>query len=673
MDLDKLLRDSLKATGEGYQPTHEADARREFLRRARKRRFYLGGSFVVAAAAVVAVALFFVTSPTSNDRPSDERDNAGIASTSVTAMIDVGRRPVAVVVGHDFVWVANAGDESVSKVDPATNEVVETYPVDGTPAGLEFAGGYVWVAIQDQARLMSIRADDGAIDALALAGGGTDIDMASGGVDLWVVSSDTPLQRIDTADYKAILQDDVVDGPVDVTVGHGKVWLLGPSDGLERLDQGTGLSEGIISLDGPVSPADSDLVADDTGLWVSDGDARTIFRVDVQTGVRTGEATFNGRFAKLAADPGERVWVLVGNASDTGAVKLISSASGAAESGEIELGGDPVDLRYGAGALWVVGSSSDRLIRIEYHVASPSPSPHEGDQVPGDEIVYLYAQRGDIWSTYGDRGVERVMDTPEAEDNPSYISDEVIVFERIDAAGTTTTVSQNLSTGAEETLPVSGSEVAVGADESLAWVLPKAGQSEQTRIRIGAPDGSGQNVLTANPDFDPLTVRNLEWGAGGKKLYYEGGVNSIGLYELDVSSGAPRSIDPPEVGANYLAPSVADDGTLVVVKVCCRTNQGYQTAELGMIVFDGDRPEYRRISGLDDAGFNPSSDELTVEYAGGLDVETSDEGRLWSETPVRAWFVGDGSGLWLIDEEGEVDGLIPSRVTGVGVNPQLRD
>ena len=673
MDLDKLLRDSLKATGEAYRPAHEADARREFKRRARKRRFYFGGSLVFAASAVAAVLLFFVTA-TSIDRPADDdRDNGGIASTSVTAMIDVGSRPVAVAVGQGFVWVANAGDQSVSQVDPDTNEVVETYPVDGTPVEIEFAGGYVWVAIDDQPRLVSISIGDGEMDELPLAGGGTDLDMASGGQDLWVVSSDTPLQRIDTADYTPIIQDTAAGDPVDVAVWAGRIWLLDATGGIERLDQGTGLSEGIIPLNTPVSPTASDLVVDDTGLWVSDGGSRTISRVDTQTGERTGAATFNGRSAELAADPGGRVWVLVGNASDTGSVKLIRSPAGTAVKGEIALGGNPVDQRFGAGALWVVGSSGDRLTRIEYDLGSPPPSPFEGANVPADTLVYLYAHHGDIRLVTGEVGGGSVTNTAANEVNPSYVSDTTIVFERVDAAGVTTIVSRDLSTGAEATTPISGSEVAVGPDENVAWVPPKADPSEQTRIRIGTLDGTGQDVLTGNPDFDPLTVRNLEWGPGAEKLYYEAGVDFRGLYELDVASGVPRSIDPPEQGANYLAPSVTDDGTLVVIKACCRTKEGYQTAELGMITFDGDRPEYQKISGLDDAGLDPSSDEMTVEYAAGLDVETSTEGRRWTETPVRAWFVGDGLGLWLIDEEGEVDGLIPERVTGVTLNPQLRD
>ena len=670
MDLDKLLRDSLKATGEAYRPAHEAEARREFKRRSRKRRVYFGGSLVFAAAAVAAVLLFFVTAP-STDGPSDERDNAGIASTSVTAMIDVGRKPVAVAVGRGFVWVANAGDESVTQVDPGTNEVVESYPVDGTPADIEFAGGYVWVAIDDQPRLVSISVSDGDMDELPLAGGGSDLDMASGGRDLWVVSSDTPLQRIDTVDYTSITQDTAAGDPVDVAVGHGQIWLLGASGEIERLDQNTGLSEGIIPLNAPVSPTASDLVADSTGLWVSNGESRTIMRVDVQTGAVTGEAAFNGRSAELAADPEGRVWVLVANATDAGSVKLISSATGVAEDGEIGLGGNPVDQRFGAGALWVVGSSSDRLTRIEHSLDSPSPSPVEGDQIPDDEVVYLYAN-GDIWSVHGDAHGERVTGLAEIEDNPSFVSDDTIVFERVDRGGMTTIVSKNLTTGAEETTPISGSEVAVGPDERVAWVPPKTGQSEQTSIRIGALDGSGQDVLVGNPDFDPLSVRNLEWGSGAEKLYYEAGANSFGLYELDVASGIPHSIDPPEDEAEYLAPSVTDDGTLVVIKVCCRKG-GYETAELGAITFDGDRPEYQKISGLDDAGFHPGSEELTVEYAGGLDVETTNEGRRWSETSTRAWFVGDGFDVWVIDEEGEVDGVIPNEITGVSVNPQFRD
>ena len=62
--------------------------------------------------------------------------------------IPVGDEPAAVAVGAGAVWVANAGDGTVWRIDPVTYEV-ETIDVGGAPAGIAVAGGRVWVTVQE--------------------------------------------------------------------------------------------------------------------------------------------------------------------------------------------------------------------------------------------------------------------------------------------------------------------------------------------------------------------------------------------------------------------------------------------------------------------------------------------------------------------------------------------
>lgn len=671
MDLDKLLRDSLKKTGDGYRPEQEAEARRTFMRRARKRRLLAGSSLALAGAAMATLALLIVASPGTVEAPADdEGDVATIPETRVAATVGVGRRPVAVVVGAGFVWVGNAQDQSISKLDPDTDEVVETYELDGVPAEIEVAGDEVWVALEDEARLVSIGVADGKLDDLALAGGGTNIDMAAEGEDAWVVSPDTPLQRIDTSAGRAIEQS-TVSSAVDIAVGQSKVWLLDASGGIEKVDQQTGLSEGVIPLDQPVSATASDLAVDATGLWVADGDSRAVFRVDFELGERTAEVPFTGRFADLHATDDGRVWMLTGNSSDEGEVKVIDSATGAVASGEIMLDGDPVDQRFGGGALWVVGAASAEVTRIETGAVFPSPTPAVDDPIDPDELLYVYTDEGDLYSVTGDGDSEALTQTPEADDNPSFTSDGALVFER--AAGGAVTVMEGEPTGAAQPTGAEGTEVSVGPGDQIALV-PPGGGSEQTKIRIGSLDGDGTDSLVGNPDFEALTVRNLEWDPTGAKLYYEAGIDRFGLYELEVGSGDVGSIDPPESEADYLAPSAQAAGEVVAIKVCCRGEAGTEVAELGRITLDDERGhEYTKIAGLDDFGFDASSADLTVEYAGGLDVETSPDGPVWTETAVPAWFVSDGAGLWLIDEQGEIDRLEPTGIIGLAVAPQFTE
>jgi YVTN family beta-propeller protein len=68
--------------------------------------------------------------------------------TSSSATIQVGDSPSAVAVGEGAVWVANAGDGTVSRINTRTGLVTKTIRVGGRPAGLAVGAGEVWVAVQ---------------------------------------------------------------------------------------------------------------------------------------------------------------------------------------------------------------------------------------------------------------------------------------------------------------------------------------------------------------------------------------------------------------------------------------------------------------------------------------------------------------------------------------------
>jgi len=60
---------------------------------------------------------------------------------------DVGAAPIGVVSGHGSVWVANAGDGTVSRIDPVTGRVIRTIAVGGSPTGLAVTDDAVWVTV----------------------------------------------------------------------------------------------------------------------------------------------------------------------------------------------------------------------------------------------------------------------------------------------------------------------------------------------------------------------------------------------------------------------------------------------------------------------------------------------------------------------------------------------
>ena len=63
---------------------------------------------------------------------------------SVTA-VPAGRQPSDVALGFGSVWVANAGDGTVSRIDPDTREVVATIDLGVSVEGIATGAGGVWV------------------------------------------------------------------------------------------------------------------------------------------------------------------------------------------------------------------------------------------------------------------------------------------------------------------------------------------------------------------------------------------------------------------------------------------------------------------------------------------------------------------------------------------------
>ena len=78
-------------------------------------------------------------------------------ATGATRTIGVGRGPTAVAVGSGAVWVANTADGTVSRIDPATNGSCETIEIGNAPYGVAVGEGFVWIAVQAPWRARYLR------------------------------------------------------------------------------------------------------------------------------------------------------------------------------------------------------------------------------------------------------------------------------------------------------------------------------------------------------------------------------------------------------------------------------------------------------------------------------------------------------------------------------------
>jgi peptide/nickel transport system substrate-binding protein len=66
----------------------------------------------------------------------------------VTATIRVGNSATGIAVGAGAVWVTNQFAGTVSRINPATNDVVKTIPAGNRPAGIAAASGLLWFSVR---------------------------------------------------------------------------------------------------------------------------------------------------------------------------------------------------------------------------------------------------------------------------------------------------------------------------------------------------------------------------------------------------------------------------------------------------------------------------------------------------------------------------------------------
>ena len=230
----------------------------------RRRRAVL----LAALAAIVAVAAGTAFAATRNTdeatgstaAPDPEKlVRVDPATNRVAAEIDVGASPTAVAVGGRSVWVYNRGDDTVSEIDAATNDVVHTTEVSTIPATLEFGTGPILAADAGGAWLIGydVMRDRHLLTRVLSGGRGArehrlPMDPSAVVVDggsVWALANrgiHNAALRVDPDSGRVVAQlrlpDDVGGSRVDgLAVGDGHVWVTNLYLGrLYRIDAKTG-------------------------------------------------------------------------------------------------------------------------------------------------------------------------------------------------------------------------------------------------------------------------------------------------------------------------------------------------------------------------------------------------------------------------------------------------
>ncbi len=148
----------------------------------------------------------------------DSRTNA-IVTTGIA-----GSSPSAIAVGEGAVWVANSGDNTVSRMLPETATTVSTISVGRQPSGVAVADGIVWIT--DRGDNLVTRYDARSGSSTNIAVGAAPIGIAVGEDAVWVANSDDgTISKIDPASREVVKKIPVGGRPVGVLVSDGRVWV----------------------------------------------------------------------------------------------------------------------------------------------------------------------------------------------------------------------------------------------------------------------------------------------------------------------------------------------------------------------------------------------------------------------------------------------------------------
>jgi branched-chain amino acid transport system substrate-binding protein len=307
------------------------------VRRRPRALLLLAAGSAVLAAAVAAAAVLELTGDGSATRPVGNAVAAIAPDGRVVSYTEVGTTPTNVVVGEGAVWVLNADDQTVSRIDPTTRKIAKTFGTGKTPTDIAVGEGAVWIgnAAVERGRAVDYTASVSRIDPQSA-----------------LVTRTLRLPR----PLQGVPPFGVLPGASQLAVGAGSLWVINPDFTVSRMDAKTGDLVARV----PVR-AGGAIAAGPEGVWFVGDRATSVTRIDPRTN-RPGQTIEVGAsfLSDIALGAGS-VWA---SAPDDGVVWRIEPRAQPLTR-TISVGKGPATISFADGALWVGNVLDGTVSRID--------------------------------------------------------------------------------------------------------------------------------------------------------------------------------------------------------------------------------------------------------------------------------------------------------------------
>jgi DNA-binding SARP family transcriptional activator len=319
-----------------------------------------GAALVVAAALVLALGL-----------TRGESRHVAVGPNTVVALdpeknrladsFSVGSVPTQVAIGGNAVWVINANDRTVSRIEPGTRSVRTVSTGTDTVAGIAVGPDSAWVASGLTGTVSRIDLRSAEVRrTITLPRGHQITSIAAGRSDVWVIGNpggQPPLAwRIDPHTNKVTRTVPLDDGPRAVAIVDNSVWVR-DDFGIVRLDRRTGRVERRLALASHGCCEWGGLAVGGGSVWAVGIARGVLWRLDAGTGRLVSAIPLRGQHpVNLVSSPahagvavgGSAAWVADAN----GAILKVNPDTNNVVA-RIPVDGVPGGLAFGFGRLWI--------------------------------------------------------------------------------------------------------------------------------------------------------------------------------------------------------------------------------------------------------------------------------------------------------------------------------
>jgi hypothetical protein len=145
------------------------------------------------------------------------------ARTGRAADVALPGRPSSVALGAGRMWVTLPDQNLLLALDPATRHVVRRVTVGTTPVDVAVGFGAVWVANAGNGSVTRVDANGKKVEAIGLSE--VPAAIAAGAGAVWVASTQNrTVVRIDPKDNAITKRVRLANPPLDIAAGLGRVW-----------------------------------------------------------------------------------------------------------------------------------------------------------------------------------------------------------------------------------------------------------------------------------------------------------------------------------------------------------------------------------------------------------------------------------------------------------------